>query len=231
MRRKGTLTITLGLLLILAAAVLAGYNLWDDRQAGLTASQDLIQLVRQSEQAQETDPEREGETLPSFTRPDYELVPEMEMPVEESQSEAAVEDAALPVVEIDGREYVGTLYLPTIGRTLPVLNGWSGELLKIAPCRYMGSAYNDNLIVMAHNYDSHFGRLKKLQIGDPVTFRDVEDNDFEYEVVSLEILNPEDVEPMEEGDWDLTLFTCTIGGKTRITVRCARMSTDNFINN
>lgn len=55
--------------------------------------------------------------------------------------------------------------------------------------------------------------------------------DFEYEVVSLEILIPEDVEPMEEGDWDLTLFTCTIGGKTRITVRCARMSTDNFINN
>ena len=123
------------------------------------------------------------------------------------------------------------MYLPTIGRTLPVLNGWSGELLKITPCRYLGSAYNDNLIVMAHNYDSHFGRLKKLQIGDPVTFRDVEDNDFEYEVVSLEILNPEDVEPMEEGDWDLTLFTCTIGGKTRITVRCARMSTDNFINN
>ena len=65
-------------------------------------------------------------------------------------------------------------YLPTLGRTLPVLNGWSGELLKIAPCRYLGSAYNDNLIVMAHNYDSHFGRLKKLQIGDPVTFRDVE---------------------------------------------------------
>lgn len=215
MRRKGTLTITLGLLLILAAAVLAGFNLWDDRQAGVTASQDLIQLVRQREQAQETNPEGEGEILPSFTQPDYELVPEMEM----------------PVVEIDGREYVGTLYLPTIGRTLPVLNGWSGELLKIAPCRYMGSAYNDNLIVMAHNYDSHFGRLKKLQIGDPVTFRDVEDNDFEYEVVSLEILNPEDVEPMEEGDWDLTLFTCTIGGKTRITVRCARMSTDNFINN
>ena len=73
--------------------------------------------------------------------------------------------------------------------------------------------------------------MKKLQIGDPVTFRDVEDNNFEYEVVSLEILNPEDVETMEAGDWDLTLFTCPIGGKTRITVRCARMSTDNFINN
>lgn len=25
---------------------------------------------------------------------------------------------------------------------------------------------------------------------------------------------------MTGGDWDLTLFTCTIGGKKRITVRC-----------
>lgn len=213
MRRKGTLAITLGLLLILAAVALTGYNLWDDQQAGLTAAQDLTQLVRHNEEALQTQPtEGAGETLPTLAVPDYELVPEVEM----------------PVVEIDGREYVGTLYLPTIGRTLPVLNSWSGELLKIAPCRYLGSAYNDNLIVMAHNYDSHFGRLKKLQIGDPVTFRDVEDNDFEYEVVSLEILNPEDVQPMEEGDWDLTLFTCTIGGKTRVTVRCDRILAKNF---
>ena len=29
-----------------------------------------------------------------------------------------------------------------------------------------------------------------------------------------------DVEAMESGDWALTLFTCTIGGKTRVTVRC-----------
>lgn len=216
MRHKGTLSIALGLFLILAAIALTGYNLWDDQQAGLTAAQDLTQLVRRNEEALQTEStEGAGETLPTLAVPDYELVPEMEM----------------PVVEIDGREYVGTLYLPSIGRTLPVLNGWSGELLKIAPCRYQGSAYNDNLIVMAHNYDSHFGRLKKLQIGDPVTFRDVEGNDFEYEVVSLEILNPEDVEPMEEGDWDLTLFTCTIGGKTRITVRCARIPANIFVDN
>jgi sortase A len=25
---------------------------------------------------------------------------------------------------------------------------------------------------------------------------------------------------MESGDWDLTLFTCTTGGQSRITVRC-----------
>ncbi len=29
-----------------------------------------------------------------------------------------------------------------------------------------------------------------------------------------------DVEEMITGDWDLTLFTCTLGGQTRVTVRC-----------
>lgn len=207
MKTKGTGLISLGLALILGATGLSAYNLWDDRQAGVTASQDLTLLVRSSETMDASEPEREGESLPVPALPDYALIPEMEM----------------PVTEIDGREYVGTLFLPSIDRTLPVLNGWSMELLKIAPCRYQGSAYNDNLIVMAHNYDSHFGRLKKLQPGDPVTFRDVENHDFNYEVAALEVLNPEDVEPMEEGDWDLTLFTCTIGGKTRITVRCVRI--------
>ena len=27
-------------------------------------------------------------------------------------------------------------------------------------------------------------------------------------------------EEMESGDWDLTLFTCTVGGRTRDTIRC-----------
>lgn len=26
---------------------------------------------------------------------------------------------------------------------------------------------------------------------------------------------------MKEGDWDLTLFTCTFGGQQRFTVRCS----------
>jgi sortase A len=31
------------------------------------------------------------------------------------------------------------------------------------------------------------------------------------------------VEEMESDEWDLTLFTCTIGGKSRVTIRCERV--------
>lgn len=205
MRTKGTVLIALGLLLIAGSAGLAGFNLWQSAQAGETAARDLALLL----DAEDTQTEPREEIL-------IQSVPKVEsLPVPE-----------MPVTEVNGREYVGTVELPTIDRTLPVLNGWDSELLQIAPCRYAGSAYTGDLVLMAHNYDSHFGRLKNLRIGDPVTFRDMAGNSFFYEVAVLETLKPEDTQQMEEGDWDLTLFTCTVGGKTRVTVRCTLLNAE-----
>ena len=46
---------------------------------------------------------------------------------------------------------------------------------------------------------------------------------YEYEVEKVETLNPYAVDEMLSGDWDLTLFTCTIGGQTRVTIRLERV--------
>lgn len=37
-----------------------------------------------------------------------------------------------------------------------------------------------------------------------------------------ETLEPTDLEGMEAGDWDMTLYTCTVGGQSRVTVRFVR---------
>ena len=138
--------------------------------------------------------------------PDYVLDPNHEMPVR----------------NIGGEDYIGVLEIPSLGLMLPVMSEWSYPRLKIAPCRYTGSAYQGNLIIAAHNYRSHFGNLKELCEGDVVCFTDMDGNVFSYEVMFLEVLQPTDVDEMESGDWDLTLFTCTVGGKSRVTVRCER---------
>ena len=75
------------------------------------------------------------------------------------------------------------------------------------------------LIICGHNYPSHFADLKKLQEGDTATFTDMAGNTFTYQMIICEILNPDATEEMESGDWDLTLFTCTVGGQTRVAVR------------
>lgn len=192
MKHKGNGLIFTGLLLIAAALFLTGYNLFDQMRAQRSAAQAAAQLTEQLPQTSQADV------------PDYLLSPEMEMPVE----------------TIDGVDYVGVLRIPALALELPVISQWSYPLLKIAPCRYSGSAYQNNLVLCAHNYASHFGNLKSLHIGDAVTFTDMDGNLFSYQVAELETLPPQATEEMESGDWDLTLFTCTVGGQSRVTVRC-----------
>ena len=82
--------------------------------------------------------------------------------------------------------------------------------------------YLNNIVICAHNYSTHFGQIKNLSIGDNVIFTDMSGNIFNYKVTDMSILQPTAVDDMYSGDWDLTMFTCTIGGATRVTVRCQR---------
>ena len=122
--------------------------------------------------------------------------------------------------ELDGAACIGVLEIPEIDLKLPVLSEWSYPLLKKAPCRYSGSAYLDNLVIAAHNYRTHFGKLKELEVGTEVIFTDAAENRFEYKVAAVEALTPQSVEDMTSGEWALSLFTCTLDGKNRVTVRC-----------
>lgn len=144
-------------------------------------------------------------------------------PAEEKTETVQTVSPEMPVQELNGQEYIGTLEIPALERKLGVISRWSGERLQLAPCRYSGSAYTGGLVIAAHNYSAHFGKLKDLEPGDTVLFTDVDGNAFSYEVTLLETLQPEAVEEMNDESWDLTLFTCTTGGASRVTVRCKRM--------
>ena len=66
-----------------------------------------------------------------------------------------------------------------------------------------------------HNDSSHFGNLKQLYEGDAVFFEGADGNRFHDEVAVIEILSPDAVEEMTEGDGALPLFTCTLDGGSR----------------
>lgn len=200
--KKSALLMGAGLLLMAAALVLTVYNQWDERRASAVTQAALAELSPIVEAAREEAAQQPPEKLPA-----YEAIPNWEM----------------PTVEIDGQLYIGQLEIPSLGLTLPILSQWSYPNLKLAPCRYQGSAYQDNLILAGHNYVCHFGPIRRLLAGDLIYFTDVDGNLFTYQVLEIEILQPTAIEEMESGDWDLTLFTCTLGGRTRLTVRCARI--------
>ena len=196
-------TIT-GLLLFAAALALSVYNLWDGYRAEQSREK-LLEEYRDKNQNISDEGEQAEESDGQI--PDYQLNPEMEMP------EVMLE-------ELDGAACIGVLEIPEIDLKLPVLSEWSYPLLKKAPCRYSGSAYLDNLVIAAHNYRTHFGKVKELETGDEVIFTDAAGNRFEYKVAVVEALTPQSVEDMTSGEWALSLFTCTLDGKNRVTVRC-----------
>lgn len=191
--KRGTVWINAGLLLIAAALFLSVYNEWESHEARDSARQVIAQLCDEL-------PTEAGEptTLPDVRR-------------------------EMPVKTINGRDYIGVLSIPSLELELPVISQWDYPALKVAPCRYSGSLYQDNLIICAHNYASHFGKLKELQPGDIVLFTDMDEHVVTFQMVEREMLNPMDAEGMEAGDWDLTLFTCTIDGQTRVTIRFERV--------
>jgi len=191
----------LGLLLIAAALCRFIYNEQEAELAAQTAEQALQEIADTTHVLEQP---QESEIQPII--PDYISDPTMEM----------------PTVEVDGNFYIGVLEIPALELSLPIISEWNNTRLKQAPCRYQGSVYLDNLIIAGHNYKKHFGGLKNLQIGNTITFTDMNEHCFSYTVTALEELDGTAIESMESGDWDLTMFTCTIGGKKRVTVRCEK---------
>lgn len=207
--RKGSLLIALGLVLITAALVLAAWNIVEaDRaaRASLEAVEKLEQLIptQPEPEPDTTDPAETEPTQPGFSIEDY---PGREM----------------PTWEVNGYRYIGILEIPAAGLKLPIMEDWDEERLKIAPCRYSGSLYQDDLVISGHNYGKHFSAIRWQKIGTEVIFTDADGHVFRYEIVEYETLQPHQVEEMITGDWDLTLFTCNLGGDTRYAVRCERI--------
>lgn len=197
--KRGAFWIHLGLLLIAAALFLSAYNEMESHEARNSAQQVIAQMCQ---------------TLPTETAAETEApaIPEYLLDA----------DREMPVKTINGRDYIGVLTIPSLELELPVLSQWDYPALKVAPCRYSGSLYQDNLIICAHNYASHFGKIKNLRVGDTAIFTDMDENVVSFQLAAQETIQPEDLEAMEAGDWDLTLFTCTVGGQSRVTVRFVR---------
>ena len=205
MRQKiGRVCMVLGALLLLAAALLA-YNKWDASRAD-KASQEVLGELEQTLNAA-IEEKAKSDTVA--------LQPELD-PTQE-----------MTVTELNGWDYIGYLSIPSIGLELPVMSQWSYAGLKIAPGRYSGSTYADNMVVCAHNYAKHFSPIKWLTEGAQVYFTDMDGMRWTYEVSYVENLQPTQIEEMtekteESDEWDLTLFTCTTGGSARCAVRCVR---------
>ena len=206
MRRKAAIaSMALGILLVIGAASLLLYNQWDDDRAAQAASQAAQALLERINDIPAT-------STPNAWEPE-EILPADAEVLNDAKKE-------MPVIELEGHSYIGVVDIPLFDLSLPVMETWSYDKLKISPCRYTGSIYEDNLVIMAHNYKRHFRNISSLTNGEPIIFRDADGVEYRYVVVLIETVNSNNLQGMIETEYDLTLFTCTYGGQARVAVRC-----------
>lgn len=189
-QKRGLMLVALGLSLVMAAL---GIHLAQEKRDAL-AGQSANVLLQQLQLSRTSLPAPDG----------------ME------QEETAT---AMPEKSYLGYSMIGTIRVPSLDIELPVLSTWSYELLDVAPCRYSGSLPTGDMILMGHNYKSHFTPLLQAAVGTEVEFEDVNGQVSRYTVAEITYLHKNDGEKLPS-DYPLTLFTCTAGGQNRMVLRC-----------
>ena len=208
MHKKAGLFLMLGgVVLILSALLLFLYNGYEQRRAGREAKMALEEIRRavtvELEASEETKKSPEG--------------------IEEAETISA-EVTSMEILPINGQEYIGVLTIPGLDLELPIMADWDEERLKAAPCRHFGAAETDDLVIAGHNYKTHFGPLHRLEEGEEIVFTQINGVKNKYTLSRLEILAPDAVEEVLNSGYDLVLYTCTLGGATRVVAFCDRVT-------
>lgn len=204
MRKRGSFVLLLlGAALLCAALLLAAKNRREETSAGEAAAA----LLAQAEQ-----------TIAQHAAPPAAVpTPAPSSAVEETLSPSP---SASPSAAPEGPAFLGVLSVPAVSLTVPVLAEWSYYHLTLAPCRDCGSIETGDLVIAAHNYDTHFGRLSRIAPGDSVYFTDMAGSTTEYAAASVEQRDPSDAEGVRGSGYPLVLYTCSWDCTARVTVFC-----------
>lgn len=208
MRKKlGLILIGLGAALIFSALLLLIYNQWENEKAGESAECMLAEVQFAIE-----------EQLP------VEGVAGSTELTEGSEEFSESESEQTKTTMLNGYSYLGILKLPSLNLELPVLNDCDITLLKLAPCRDMGDLSSDDLVIAAHNYKNHFGRISQMSYGDEIIFTDMNGTVYSYQVTEIELFHPDDFANVLAKDHQLLLYTCDYTNQNRIAVHCRKVN-------
>ena len=141
------------------------------------------------------------------------LIPEPRGAALESRS-----DNTMPVLSLDGTDFVGILEMPRYGSALPVCGDWGN--LSQYPCRFSGSVYDGSLRIGSTSQPGHYDFFKEISVGDSVYFTDLAGNQYAYTVTDLRYAKHADEAAFQRADGQLTLFIKNVYAFEYLMVFC-----------
>lgn len=127
---------------------------------------------------------------------------------------------SMPVLEINGEDFIGLIDISGTERQLPICGLWNDESVKKYPCRYTGSAYDNTLIIGGYDNYEQFSIIKTLAIGQVVKITDVFGSVFAYTVKSIDVSPQATEEKLKNNKYNLSLFVKDMETNNYIIVRC-----------
>lgn len=127
-------------------------------------------------------------------------------------------DNTMPVLSIDGTDFVGILEMPRYELALPVGADW-GSITKY-PCQHDGSIYDCTMKIGATSQKGQYDFYREISVGDTVIFTDVEGNRYTYTVTNLKYESRADQTALNRADAALTLFVKNVYDFDYLIVSC-----------
>lgn len=152
-----------------------------------------------------------------------ELLDIFETQIAESK-ESEEEEEGVNLESINGYTPIAIMEIPSIKLKQPVVDGVTDDVIKYFLGKFPDSSMPGevgNFAVAGHrvsDFTDAFINLYKVKTGDKVIVTTI-DGKYTYEVDDSFIVEPEQVEVLENADYEkITLITCTIGSKRRVVV-------------
>ena len=127
-------------------------------------------------------------------------------------------DNIMPILSVDGTDFVGILEMPRYELALPVCAAW-GSLTKY-PCQFGGSIYDGTIKIGATSQKGQYDFYREICVGDTVLFTDMEGNCYTYAVKNLRYEKHADQTALDQEDSDMTLFIKNVYDFEYLIISC-----------
>lgn len=127
-------------------------------------------------------------------------------------------DNTMPILSLDGTDFIGILEMPIHGSALPVCAEW-GQLSRY-PSYFGGSIYDRTMQIGGMSQKGQYDFYREISVGDELFFTDMTGNCYAYTVENIRYTQHADQSELNREEAALVLFIKNVYAFEYILVFC-----------
>lgn len=129
-------------------------------------------------------------------------------------------DSGMPILEINGADYVALIEIPSMGIALPVVDKWNSMDLADSPARFSGSVYDKSIVIGGVDHPKQFGFCDEIEHDAVIVITDMTGAQFFYTVSRVDRAKHAQTQWLQNEEYELTLFCRNTYSMEYVAVRC-----------